>query len=292
MIPVTLHNFWPMSSELIESMKTIFTRLIGNITAYREIKIYTVFGDPPGHKESDVLYVQFSAESYYHDPCYYDINIIPESPNATNRVVLFPYAFLQLLHNDLTVKYDITRFTNPRTLDNLAAKRFCLFCVSNGNCKTRNVFFDLLSKYKRVDSGGKYLNNIGMTCPGQHISTEYFDFITQYKFMICFENISKPHYFTEKLINGYYGGTIPIYWGDPVIFNRINSNAILYLPPNPCNSDMELLINEIIRLDNDDVAYREKYTQPLFLNGPDTDFLGIAQANEDVGKLLGPTAYA
>ena len=41
--------------------------------------------------------------------------------------------------------------------------------------------------------------------------------------MICFENTSKPNYFTEKLVNAYYSGSIPIYWGDPNISKYIKN---------------------------------------------------------------------
>ena len=45
--------------------------------------------------------------------------------------------------------------------DWMVNRKFCSFVVSNGNCKLRNDFFLKLSKYKKVDSGGRHYNKIG-----------------------------------------------------------------------------------------------------------------------------------
>ena len=43
----------------------------------------------------------------------------------------------------------------------ISKKKFCAWVVSNGGGVVRNHFFDELSKYKTVDSGGRFRNNIG-----------------------------------------------------------------------------------------------------------------------------------
>lgn len=47
--------------------------------------------------------------------------------------------------------------------ERLLERKFCSFVVSNGfNCdKEREIFFKLLNTYKKIDSGGRFLNNIG-----------------------------------------------------------------------------------------------------------------------------------
>ena len=51
----------------------------------------------------------------------------------------------------------------------LAGKsKFCSFVVSNPDPPSRTEFFKKLNKYKRVDSGGRVLNNIGGPIPGAH----------------------------------------------------------------------------------------------------------------------------
>ncbi|RDU64628.1 hypothetical protein CQA53_07700 [Helicobacter didelphidarum] len=86
--------------------------------------------------------------------------------------------------------------------------KFCGFVVSNGTVQSRNIFFEKLSQYKKVDSGGKYKNNIGGRVGNK------IEWLRDYKFNICFENSSNPGYLTEKLFDAYAAGCVPIYWGD------------------------------------------------------------------------------
>jgi GR25 family glycosyltransferase involved in LPS biosynthesis len=123
-----------------------------------------------------------------------------------------------------------------------------------------------------VDSCGRLFRNIDPPIDRSntgHQSQEYFDFIGKYKFMICFENKSQPYYLTEKLINAYHSGTIPIYWGCPNTHDFVNLDAILYLKPDYTESDVSELIQEIVRLDQDDDAYRAKFESIFFKTLPD-----------------------
>lgn len=94
-------------------------------------------------------------------------------------------------------------------------KRFCAYIVRHSGAirwrqkgGLRDRFFDKLSAYKRVDSGGGWRNNIGGAVENKH------SWLQNYKFNICFENSSYPGYLTEKLFDAYNAGCIPIYWGD------------------------------------------------------------------------------
>jgi hypothetical protein len=72
--------------------------------------------------------------------------------------------------------YELAR---PKVIDESFLKRkFCNFVASNGNCKTRNLFFEKLSKYKKVDSGGRWMNNIGFAVSDKR------KFQSEYKFSI------------------------------------------------------------------------------------------------------------
>ena len=98
----------------------------------------------------------------------------------------------------------------------------------------RDRFFDKLSEYKRVDSGGKWRNNIGGTIDelyGKNTKNMFAvkrKWLENYKFNICFENSSYPGYLTEKLMDAYNAGCIPIYWGDTSL--RVGGNSSLTRP--------------------------------------------------------------
>lgn len=137
-------------------------------------------------------------------------------------------------------------------------EKFCNFIYSNGNAdKRREEFYNLLSKYKKVDSGGRYLNNIGGPVEDK------FSFQQQYKFSIAFENSSNIGYTTEKLIEAKAAGTIPIYWGNPEIAKEFNTKS--FINCHDYNS-FEEVIEEIKKIDNDDKLYFNYLKEPFSYN--------------------------
>ena len=81
-----------------------------------------------------------------------------------------------------------------------------------------------LSKYKRVDSGGRHLNNIGGPVDDK------LEFQKDYKFSIAFENSAFPGYLTEKLPEAVIAQTLPIYWGDKLVHRDFNTARFLNYP--------------------------------------------------------------
>jgi alpha(1,3/1,4) fucosyltransferase len=147
----------------------------------------------------------------------------------------------------------------------LAAKtKFCSFVVAGYNPRkngNRVEFFQKLSKYKKVDSGGRKFNNIGGPIPPG--SKAKIDFLRPYKFNIAFENRSLLGYTTEKIFEPMIARCLPIYWGNPEINAEFNPRS--FLNRADFASD-EALIEKIIELDNDDEKYLEYLRQPYFHN--------------------------
>jgi alpha(1,3/1,4) fucosyltransferase len=152
---------------------------------------------------------------------------------------------------------------NDDPLQILAAKKkFCSFIVSGYNPrKNRNrvEFFQRLSKYKQVDSGGRKFNNIGAPVPVE--ARGKVNFLRQYKFNIAFENRSLPGYTTEKIFEPMVARCLPIYWGNPEIAAEFNPKSFLNYFDFPSE---EALIEKIIELDQDDAKYLEYVRQPYF----------------------------
>jgi len=150
--------------------------------------------------------------------------------------------------------YPPERFVKP-DLDysQLTERKFCSFIVSNPGGKVRNRFYSLLSKYKTIDSGGKYRNNIGYRVPDKEA------FIKDYKFNIAFENRSYPGYTTEKIVEPLVMNTIPIYWGNPLIHLDFNPQA--FVNYHSFQSEKEL-IRHIIEVDNNPELYLQYLQAP------------------------------
>ena len=255
-----------------ENIKLLFLDLFRD-SKYDNLELYTQ-DTKPDSKKKNTLYVQYSGESYGANFDLYDINFVPDL-NIKNNI-LFPFGAFYAI----TRKMDMSVFLNKRIME--PHSKFCLFSVSNPSCEQRNQFFQNLSLYKQVDSCGKVFNN--MDCPSGYDNKEYIDMIGQYKFMICFENVTKENYFTEKLINAYYYKTIPIYWGCPNI-DYINLDSILYLKPDYTHEDEMKLIDTIKMLDNDDAAYKKKYESIFFKNGL-PDVFSVDKLREKVNTIV------
>lgn len=133
--------------------------------------------------------------------------------------------------------------------------KFCSRVVTNPGTKMRNDFFHRLSQYKKVDSGGRHLNNIG------RIIKNKLEFISEYKFNLCFENSQHIGYTSEKLVEAMASNTIPIYWGDPLIRFEFNTKSFFNYNDYSTEDD---LIEDIIEHDRNPDKYFEKLLIPWF----------------------------
>jgi hypothetical protein len=164
---------------------------------------------------------------------------------------------------------DIHEVKRTETASN--KKGFCSFVVRNGSCIQRNNMFNLLSKYKQIDSGGPLFNNIGHVLMrdnlnGFHLSK--YEFLKERKFNLCYENSSYPGYVTEKLFHALTYNTVPIYWGSPTVEMDFNTKSFISRHDFESDEDM---INKIIELDRDDDKYNEMLSQSI-LNPKNTVF--------------------
>ncbi len=123
---------------------------------------------------------------------------------------------------DYKTDLELAKVKHLEIPENFADRKFCNFLYSNADgAKEREMFFNLLSGYRSVDSGGKFLNNINERVENK------LEFQEGYNFSIAFENASSPGYTTEKILQAFAAKTIPIYWGDPMIGNEFNEKAFI-----------------------------------------------------------------
>lgn len=144
--------------------------------------------------------------------------------------------------------------------------KFCNFVYSNKKAQKRIKFFEKLSRYKRVDSGGRVLNNIGTPIQDK------LKFIQEYKFTIAFENGSYPGYTTEKLIEPMQMNSLPIYWGNPLVEKDFNTKS--FLSYFDYDND-EALIERIMELDKDNSLYCKYLAEPYYHNNQLNDFVKL-----------------
>jgi hypothetical protein len=122
--------------------------------------------------------------------------------------------------------------------------------------KFRINFINELNKYKKIDMGGKHDNNIG----GQ--VKDKIKFLSLYKFSIAMENSKADGYNSEKILDSFLAGTIPIYYGDYMIDEYINPKSYILIKGE---KDIQEKIEYIKKIDNDINLYRSILKENVLL---------------------------
>ena len=104
-------------------------------------------------------------------------------------------------------------------------------CISYGHC---------YGNYKKTNE------NCNGGFQGMGLIKEY----SECKFVIAMENSIGDGYVTEKIVNAFYSGAIPIYWGSSNVNELFNKNAFINV--NDFN-DIDECIEYIINLSDDDI---------------------------------------
>ena len=265
---------------LLSQRKTVSVNYIGfwdgfDSTKYRISKII--------HDRYDVeitnrpQYLICSLFNYHRSVCEEaDVKIFITPENMVPDFNLFDYClgfdelsfgdrYLRVPNYILNLKYEeaLDRMQNKH-LYRIESDRdgFCSYIVSNGNGATmRDEIPDVISQYKSVDFGGGYRNNIGRgignTCKDK------LEFQKQYKFALAIENTSHPGYTTEKLIEAFAAGCIPIYWGDPDVGKYFNTKSFINVMDYASLDDV---VAEIIHIDEDEELYRRYISEPALID--------------------------
>jgi len=147
-------------------------------------------------------------------------------------------------------------------------KKFCSFIYSAKNY-FREDFFRKLSKYKHVDAPGKRMNNmppIGSNTPQKSRNekdwiNQKVNFLKNYKFTVAFENESYPGYTTEKIYTAMLAGSIPLYFGNPLIHRDFNTKSFLNLNDF---KNMKDFVETIKQVDTDKKMYKQYIEEPWF----------------------------
>lgn len=216
-----------------------------------DVLIYSVFGNQ--HKRYNCKKILYTGENIRpnFNECDYSITF---DHLIDSRNFRFPLSAITLYEAGIRDK-----FTKNVDFEKIISEKinFCNFLFSNPNGQARNYLFAELSKYKKVDSGGRVLNNLG------YLVDDKLDFLNSYKFTIAFENSEYPGYTTEKLIHPKLKNSIPIYWGNPSV--SIDWNDKSFINAYDFNS-MSELISYIKEIDNDDDLYYKMLLEPHFVN--------------------------
>lgn len=213
-----------------------------------EFLFYSVFGNE--HLKYDCVRIFWTGENIQPDFNICDYAIGFSHMTYEDRYMRIPlYYFYERDYQMARKKHLISNEEIEKKI------KFCNFVYSNKDASPeREQFLDLLSEYKKVDSGGRYRNNVGG--PVQ----DKYEFQLGYKFSIAFENSSTSGYTTEKILQAFSAGTIPIYWGNPKVGEDFNEKAFIN-----CHNykSLDEVVEVVKKIDNDNKLFKKYLMQPI-----------------------------
>ena len=201
-------------------------------------------------------YIYWSGESRYvslsnyHDKYLQILSFISDDPKA----LYIPFCI------------ESKNIYKERINKNLNRKYSIGYCASN----YVNIRDTIFSKFaERL--GPKNCRSYG-TCCGNYKETQYIiegdyngnTIINNYsecKFVLALENSKVNGYVTEKIVNAFYSGAIPIYWGSPNINELFNKEAFINIDDFDNIDDCVDYVNNI-----SDQQREYMLNQPIYTN--------------------------
>ncbi len=219
-----------------------------------------LFYGPYGHehlKYADCVKICQTSENIVPDFNLCDYGIGFEYLDYGDRYMRYPCYYAQGVLKDL----ELCTKKHLMTEKEIASKtEFCAYVYSNANAdKIRTQIFYELSKYKPVNAGGRHLNNVGQ--PGG--VKDKLEFQKKHKFAIAFENSAHSGYATEKIVQAFAAGTIPIYWGDPTIAEQFNEKAFVNVNHF---ATLEEACERVKEIDANDELFLSMLREPAIIN--------------------------
>lgn len=201
------------------------------------------------HIKFDCVKIFFTGENTVPDFNFCDYAIGPHFIKFPDRYIRVPLSGIRKEYKKV-----LNKECNNNSLLN---RKFCNFVYSNINSADpfRMVFFEKLSEYKKVDSGGLIHNNIG------GLVRDKISFLSQYKFTVSFENSSVEGYTSEKILAPMLVNSIPIYWGNPKVEIDFNEESFINIKDKSFDS-LNKAIEAIKFLDENDEEYLKMLSKP------------------------------
>jgi hypothetical protein len=150
----------------------------------------------------------------------------------------------------------IEALLQPRPAPTQRPAGFCALIAANPEPLRINLFMALQGAGPVTGYGHMF---------GNPLHRSKFDVLREFRFCLCPENSIYPGYHTEKVVDAWYGGCVPLYSGDRLLERDFNPAAILNYQDD---LDMGRFVERVRALEADPAAYERVRSQPLLSQRP------------------------
>jgi hypothetical protein len=239
-----------------ELKKYINVELVSN-PSEADVLITSCFGNRKAqYKDKKMIILGFEKECAEMDYHMFERALYITSFYFNNSLCRYYNLPLFYLYNGFSLNEKLfkKRKLNKKT-------NFCLSIISNTSAVKRCEYVKKIMEYKKIDNYGMFDKNNSdkLIERTTWYDPRLIDKIRPYKFMIAMENGSVLNYNTEKILNAWLGGAIPIYYGDPNIDKVYNEKAFI----NVNKLGIEKAIEKIKELDENEELYKEMFEETI-----------------------------
>lgn len=156
-------------------------------------------------------------------------------------------------------RVDLERLLAPRP-PRPRPQRFCCYLARNPVPYRQRAVDALEARIGPVDRFG--------SAAGRPHERSKYELLPDYRFNLCFENSTFPGYHTEKPLQAWVGGCVPLYWSDPWWTLDFNPKALINRIDFPSLEDFAARVAEVEATAG---LWEEIHAQPLLLGPPSLD---------------------
>jgi hypothetical protein len=260
-LSVSFHAWW----EGFQPGRSFFVRALARrfqvklVPLGRDLQLYSVFAKPELQQEPGTrpLRVWITGEPVEPTRAIFDLHFgfTPRSLLG-DRWHRFPGWVMSLdFDGPPQGRHAVARLLGPRVVR--PRERFCNFIYSNPTSLRAELYLRLNAQ-RPVDS-------LGRLFPGPEAPVEdKIGALERYRTTLACENVLMPGYVTEKLVDPFLAGSIPIYWGADEARQDFNPKAFVFARDFATFDD---LIAHVLRLDDAREAWAEMAAEPVFPGG-------------------------
>lgn len=234
--------------------------------ALKDYVCRTDFGHRPVYKNPAKKRIWYTCENLRPPQQLFDGTISFDKTDLVAKNLFFPFFYNSIdWFSNPEAKTNLVKpetLVEKRTIGKDRALKACSF--ASNLAPNRQRLINVVNQVFPVDTYGKSV--------GKFVASKA-DVANEYIFQICNENSLYPGYVTEKLIEAWNFGNIPIWSGSLESSLPINNNSIIDLTGMITNEIHELLIG----LDQSDIE--ELQTAPLMTEVPSIEPLYVFLAS-------------